>query len=60
VTNSGTIDANAAGGLLLNGSGGITNTGLLEATKGDTLTINTSVADTGAPSRPPAPAAMSS
>ncbi len=47
VANSGTIDANAAGGLLLNGSGGITNTGLLEATKGDTLTINTSVTDTG-------------
>ena len=45
---TGTIDANAAGGLLLNGSGGITNTGLLEATAGNTLTINTSVTNTGA------------
>ena len=45
---TGIIDANAAGGLLLNGSGGITNTGLLEATGGNTLTISTSVTNTGA------------
>jgi hypothetical protein len=40
----GTIDANTSGaGLTLNGSGGVTNTGLLEATKGGILAINTTV-----------------
>jgi hypothetical protein len=49
LVNSGTIDANTstAGGLLLNGSGGITNSGLIEATGSGTLTISgTSVANT--------------
>src|SRR5580658_19401 len=46
VVNSGTIDANTltAGGLLLNGSGGITNTGLIEATNGGELTISSTSA----------------
>jgi hypothetical protein len=49
-TSSGVIDANASGTgiateLTLNGSGGITNTGLLEATNGNTLSIQTSVAN---------------
>jgi fibronectin-binding autotransporter adhesin len=41
---NGTIDANISGaGLTLNGSGGITNTGLLEATGSGILAINTAV-----------------
>jgi hypothetical protein len=46
LVNSGTIDANTltAGGLLLNGSGGITNTGLIEATNGGELTISSTSA----------------
>jgi fibronectin-binding autotransporter adhesin len=50
LTNSGTIDANTSAGtagLLLNG-GAITNTGTLEATNGGTLTLNTTVVNTGA------------
>ncbi len=44
LVNDSTIDANASGGtLLLNGSGGVTNTGTLEATSGGTLEINTTV-----------------
>ncbi|HEV2270862.1 MAG TPA: hypothetical protein VGR92_15520 [Steroidobacteraceae bacterium] len=46
IVNSGTIDADTStgkGALTLNGSGGITNTGLLEATGGGALTINTTV-----------------
>jgi fibronectin-binding autotransporter adhesin len=43
----GIIDANVSGNALtLNGSGGITNTGLLEATNGGQLAINTSVTNT--------------
>ena len=38
--NGGTIDANSsAGTLILNGSGGITNTGVFEATGGGTLDV---------------------
>ncbi len=51
LNNSGTINANTAAGvagILLNGDGGITNTGLLEATGGGTLTLATSVVNTGA------------
>jgi hypothetical protein len=49
-TSKGVIDANASGTgiatqLTLNGSGGITNTGLLEATNGNTLSIQTGVAN---------------
>ena len=50
IINSGTIDANSSsnkGALTLNGSGGITNTGVLEATDGGALTINTTVIGTG-------------
>jgi len=44
----GTIDANTKGaGLTLNGSGGVTNTGLLEATGGGILAINTTVNNAG-------------
>jgi fibronectin-binding autotransporter adhesin len=51
LVNSGTIDGNttAGGGMLLNSSGGITNTGTLEATAGGALTISSvSVTNTGA------------
>jgi hypothetical protein len=50
LVNSGTIDANTSvggAGLTLNGSG-VTNTGLLEATNGGTLTLAADVVDTGA------------
>jgi hypothetical protein len=50
VTNQATIDATPAGGtstLVLNGSGGITNTSLLEATGTGTLQINTTVNNAG-------------
>ena len=46
MVNSGTIDANTStgkGALTLNGSGGITNASLVEATGGGALTINTTV-----------------
>jgi len=44
----GTIDADVSGsGLTLNGSGGVTNTGLLEATSGGILAINTAVNNAG-------------
>jgi hypothetical protein len=48
LTNGGVIDATTAGGsnsLTLNGSGGITNTGTLEAAAGATLVIATPVVD---------------
>ncbi len=46
---AGVINANAAGNTLtLNGSGGITNHGLLEATNGGTLQISSNVANQGA------------
>jgi len=46
---AGTVDANAAAGtLLLNGSGNITNAGLLEATNGGTLQIQNVVENAGA------------
>ena len=45
---AGTIDANVSGaGLTLNGSGGVTNSGLLEATNGGVLAINTTVNNSG-------------
>jgi hypothetical protein len=49
-TSKGVIDANASGTgiatqLTLNGSGGITNAGLLEATRGNTLLVETGVAN---------------
>jgi len=50
IVNSGTIDANTStgkGALTLNGSGGITNTGVLEATGGGALTLNTTVTGAG-------------
>ena len=44
---AGTIDANVSGGtLVLNGGGGITNTGLLEATNGGTLAFGAVVTNT--------------
>jgi hypothetical protein len=44
----GIIDANTKGaGLTLNGGGGVTNTGLLEATRGGILAINTTVNNAG-------------
>ena len=50
VVNNATIDATPAGGtsaLVLNGSGGITNTNLLEATGTGTLQVNTTVNNAG-------------
>ena len=48
LNNSGTINANAAGqGLYLNPSGGITNTGLMEASNGGVLQINGIVVNNG-------------
>jgi hypothetical protein len=49
---TGIIDANATGKnevtqLYLNGGGGVTNKGLIEATNGDTLFVETAVVDTG-------------
>jgi hypothetical protein len=44
----GKIDANVSGaGLTLNGGGGVTNTGLLEATKNGILGINTTIDNAG-------------
>ena len=45
--NNGTVNANAAKTLFLNGSGGNTNAGLLEATAGGTLELDTVVTNTG-------------
>ncbi len=48
VINDATIDANTSGlALTLNGSGGVTNGSLLEATNGGTLVINTTVSNAG-------------
>jgi PEP-CTERM motif len=48
LSNSGTINANVSGqALLLNGSGGITNTGLLEATGGGFLQLQSAVNNAG-------------
>ena len=50
LVNSGTIDANTktgVAGLTLNGGGGITNTGTLEATVGGTLAVDNNVVNTG-------------
>ncbi len=48
LSNAATIDANVSGGTLqLNGSGNVTNTGLLEATSGGTLEINNTVNNKG-------------
>src|SRR5258708_9834806 len=48
--NQATINANTSSGqaaIVLNGSGGVTNTGLLEATNGGTLSIQNSITNTG-------------
>jgi hypothetical protein len=51
VVNSGTVNANTTAGvagITLNGGGTITNTGLLEATNGATLTVANNVVNSGA------------
>lgn len=52
LVNSGTINANVASSLTINasggGSGGTTNTGILEATNGATLVLDGSITNTGA------------
>jgi hypothetical protein len=48
LVNQGTVDANVSGQMLaLNGSGGVTNSNLLEATNSGTLAISTGVTNTG-------------
>ena len=47
LVNEGTVDANASGQTLVLSGGGITNSGLLEATGGGALSITTSVNNTG-------------
>ena len=48
LSNGGTIDANiSAGTLLLNGTGGITNTGVFEATSGGILDVAGAIAGKG-------------
>ncbi len=48
LTNSGTIDANDPTQLVINPSGGTTNTGTLEATAGGTLNLQDAITNTGA------------
>jgi hypothetical protein len=48
LTNSGTIDANDPTQLIINPSGGTTNTGTLEATAGGTLNLQDAVTNSGA------------
>ena len=48
LVNSGTIDANVSNQLIINPSGGTTNTGTLEATAGGTLNLQNAITNTGA------------